>query len=322
MFHLSGFADEVSADIDEQLDFFQSRGIQSIDLRSAGEKNVLDLEQNERATIKRALDSRSMRVSSIGSPIGKVLITEPFGPHLERYRRALEMALFFGAPFLRIFSFYIPEGESPSDYRDRVLERLRVFLDEAEAVSGGGPAGGPVGAGSIAGPASGLVATAAALSTAGSAASSAAMAPVSAPSVTLIIENEHNLYGDVPDRCLDLLETLLHSRLHWCFDPANFVHEGIDPCYEALPKLKNHLACIHIKDMKLGGTSPVPAGEGDGKFEELLTELTTSGWDGYLSLEPHLSRAGQFGGFSGPERFDKAFRALLCLLREVDADWN
>lgn len=301
MFHLSGFADEVSADIDEQLDFFHSHGIHKIDLRSAGGKNVLDLEQDERAKIKHALDSRGMRVSSIGSPIGKVLITEPFEPHLDRYRRALETAVFLDAPFLRIFSFYIPEGESPSGYRDYVLDRLRIFLDEAEVMTGGRPAGGSTG---------GPVATASAMTT------------PSAPSVTLIIENEHNLYGDVPDRCLDLIETLHHPQLQWCFDPANFVHEGIDPYHEALPKLKNYLACIHIKDMKLRGTSPVPAGEGDGRFKELLTELTTSGWEGYLSLEPHLSRAGQFGGFSGPEHFDKALRALLSLLRKVGADWN
>ena len=49
-------------------------------------------------------------MSSIGSPIGKIFIDEDFPPHLERMRHAAEVAHFFGAPYIRIFSFFLRPG--------------------------------------------------------------------------------------------------------------------------------------------------------------------------------------------------------------------
>ena len=50
-----------------------------------------------------------MGISAIGSPIGKVKITDPFEPHMERFRKAVKLAEFFESPFIRIFSFYPPD---------------------------------------------------------------------------------------------------------------------------------------------------------------------------------------------------------------------
>jgi len=61
----------------------------------------------------------------------------------------------------------------------------------------------------------------------------------------------------------------------------------------------------------------VPAGRGDGQVRETLTALRDSGFAGFMSLEPHLARAGRYGGFSGPEGFTLASRSLKSILNEL-----
>ena len=82
MFVLSGFADEISADLSAQLDVLEELGLRYLELRGVWGKNVLALDDSEAKTIKAELDGRGMRVSAIGSPIGKIRIDDPFEPHL------------------------------------------------------------------------------------------------------------------------------------------------------------------------------------------------------------------------------------------------
>ena len=67
----------------------------------------------------------------IGSDLGKIGIEDPFEPHLERTRHAIDVAHFFGAPYIRIFSFFIPEGADADGYRDEVLRRTRAMVEVA-----------------------------------------------------------------------------------------------------------------------------------------------------------------------------------------------
>src|SRR5215217_2603013 len=110
MWTLSAFADEISPDLDVQLATLAAEEIGHIEFRGVWNKNVLDLSDAEIAMVKAALAERGVRVSSIGSPIGKINITDDFAPHLERFRRALKVAAMLDAPFPRIFSFFIPAG--------------------------------------------------------------------------------------------------------------------------------------------------------------------------------------------------------------------
>lgn len=129
---LSVFADEIAKDFAEQLDVVRGEGLQQIDLRAAWGKNVLDLSDDELAAINRLLAEKGVTVACIGSPIGKSPITEPFDVQLPRFRRALEVARRVGTPNIRIFSFYLPEGEPPARYRDEVLRRLRQLAEIAQ----------------------------------------------------------------------------------------------------------------------------------------------------------------------------------------------
>ena len=109
-FTLSAFGDEIAVDLAEQLDVMQREGVPALEFRGAWGKNILDLSDDEVRKAKGLLDERGMHVSAIGSPIGKVKITDDFGVHLERYRRALAVADMLDTPRIRVFSFFIPAG--------------------------------------------------------------------------------------------------------------------------------------------------------------------------------------------------------------------
>lgn len=275
MWTISAFADEISPDLEQQLSTLAEESIRFLEFRGVWGKNVLDLSDAELATVRAALARQGVAVSSIGSPIGKILIGDDFGPHLERFRRALQVARTMEAPYIRIFSFFIPAGDVPARYRDEVLERMGQIVREAE------------GAG-----------------------------------VTLLHENEKEIYGDTPERCIDILTQINSPLLRAAWDPANFVQCGVRPHTQGYAALRPFIVYVHIKDALLGSGQVVPAGQGDGEVRETLAALRASGFDGFFSLEPHLAAAGTFAGFSGPRLFKTASEAFKGLLREQQITWG
>jgi sugar phosphate isomerase/epimerase len=136
MFTLSAFADEIGADPQQQIDVLLSCGVRHIELRSIHGTNVLSLTDQQVDAFHALLDRHGMRLSAIGSPIGKTRIDEPFEPQIEKFRRAIELARRFGTPNIRIFSFYPPDGTAVdwSQHRREVLKRLmRLWLRAADA---------------------------------------------------------------------------------------------------------------------------------------------------------------------------------------------
>lgn len=137
--------------------------------------------------------------------------------------------------------------------------------------------------------------------------------------VTLVHENERDIYGDTPERCRDIIETIDSPNLRALFDPANFVVDGIEVYPTAYDELADYVEYVHVKDARFADDIEIePAGEGDADVREVIKALDADGYDGFLSLEPHLAHAGQKGGFSGPEAFRTAVRALQDVLSEAD----
>lgn len=132
MWTLTGFADEISPELDEQIATLAAEEMRYLEFRSAWGTNVLDLSDEELDRVKTTLGAAGIGVSSIGSPIGKIGITDDFAPHLDRFGRALEVAHRLEAPYIRIFSFFIPEGEDPARHREAVLDRLQQIVHETE----------------------------------------------------------------------------------------------------------------------------------------------------------------------------------------------
>ena len=131
MWRLSGFADEIDPDLGVQAETLLALGIGHLEFRAAWGKNILALDDEEIDRAGRLLGEAGIAVSSIASPVGKSGITEPFEPHREAFARALEVAGRLGAPFIRIFSFYIPAGDDPADHREAVLERMGALVAQA-----------------------------------------------------------------------------------------------------------------------------------------------------------------------------------------------
>lgn len=134
--------------------------------------------------------------------------------------------------------------------------------------------------------------------------------------ITLLHENEKGIFGDVGSRCVDLLQTVNSPQLRAAFDFANFVQCGEAPS-DNWPALKPYTVHFHIKDARRGDGRVVPAGEGDGQLAPILADAWTSGYRGFLSLEPHLKVAGHSHGETGEALFGVAVTALRGLCQTV-----
>jgi sugar phosphate isomerase/epimerase len=124
MFRISAFADEIDPDPQKQIDVLRQCGVRHLELRSILKTNVLDLTDLQVRELKSLLDRHAITLSAIGSPIGKIKIDEPFEPHLQRFRRALELCKVFGTPNIRVFSYYLTDGGDWDDWRRDVLDRI------------------------------------------------------------------------------------------------------------------------------------------------------------------------------------------------------
>src|ERR687883_891157 len=133
--------------------------------------------------------------------------------------------------------------------------------------------------------------------------------------IVLLHENEKDIYGDVPSRCLDVVRSVDSPHLRLAWDPANFVQVGVRPYTEGYQMLRPYVEYVQIKDALAADGSVVTAGKGDGEVPETIRALRHDGFDGFFSLEPHLSAATAAGGFSGQDLFREAWQDFTDLLK-------
>ncbi|MDQ0209387.1 sugar phosphate isomerase/epimerase family protein [Arthrobacter bambusae] len=138
--------------------------------------------------------------------------------------------------------------------------------------------------------------------------------------VVLLHENEKDIYGDIPERVLDIIETVASPALKVAWDAANFVQVGVKPFEDGYAKLRPHLEYLQVKDALFSNAIVVPAGEGDGDVLRTVEALKADGYTGFASLEPHLAGAHGLGGFSGPTAFGIAARAFAKVLNEAGVE--
>ncbi|WP_010205942.1 sugar phosphate isomerase/epimerase family protein [Salinibacterium sp. PAMC 21357] len=135
--------------------------------------------------------------------------------------------------------------------------------------------------------------------------------------VVLVHENEKDIYGDTPDRVLDIIESVGSASLKVAWDNANFVQVGVKPFTDGYAQLRPHLEYLQVKDAIATTGEVVPAGEGDGQLHETIAALHDDGYAGFASLEPHLGSQHVLGGFSGPHEFGRAARAFAQLTSTI-----
>lgn len=126
---LCAFADESGAAIDHQIETLKRNSIPYLEIRNVDGTNISNITTQKAKEVKAKLDANNLSVWSLGSPYGKIKITDDFSPHLDLFRRGLEIARELDAKCIRLFSFY--EATDPAA-RDEVMERLSAFNDAAK----------------------------------------------------------------------------------------------------------------------------------------------------------------------------------------------
>lgn len=139
-------------------------------------------------------------------------------------------------------------------------------------------------------------------------------------SVTLLHENEKDIYGDTPERILGMCDHLNHPNFKLAWDSANFVQVGVSDLKAAWELLADQVVYLQVKDALSSDSSVVPPGEGDGEIEYVVSKLSKAGYEGFASMEPHLSQAFSTGGFSGPQAFGLATRSFRKIAERFDVE--
>jgi len=316
---LSGFADEAANEklAVQQYSAFAALGLRYYSIRfidaGQGIKNVMQLSEPEIQHLVKMQSDYGLRVSSIGSPIGKVKLLDvddgtsnrfvPFETYLkEDVATACDRAEAFGAKLIRGFAFYHPKGTAAEDHVDQVADQLTAIAEACDARG-----------------------------------------------LTFGLEVEANLVGQNGDLLKTIAEKVNHPALVTIFDAANIVTQGFtaDETFAQYLAMKPSLGWLHIKDYHDPSPSGrishvdeaslsnfVPADIGDSGHEAILRDLkselpiiekrmTDRGADGvFIDLEPHVKGGGQFGGFSGPDGFGVALRGFCRVLDYVGIPYD
>ena len=278
---ISGFSDEITEVTEKQFEVLNQLGIGYFEPRGLDGKNISKLSEDEMQDVRKLMDKYNIKASSIGSPIGKIKVTEDFEAHFEVLKNVVKAAKILGTKYIRVFSFYHEKDtEWTKEEKAEVFRRMERMIAYAKEED-----------------------------------------------VVLLHENEKDIYGDTADRCLELMKEFYGPNFKAIFDPANFVQSGEDT-KNAYEVLKPYIAYMHIKDATKEDGEVVPSGHGDGNVEYILRDLFASGYDGFLSLEPHL---GNFKGFAdlevgvkvkhkdfgGEEAFTLAHDSLMAILERI-----
>lgn len=310
---LSGFADESTADknIDQQFATMAALGLEYLSIRFVnigdGVQNVLTLNETGFEQVRNRMSEFGVRISSIGSPIGKVNIADvddgsgnrfvPFEEYLESdVMAAIRAAAALETRLIRGFSFYHPRGESHEDWLGQAVDQIGSIVERCDQHG-----------------------------------------------LTFGLEVEANLIGHTGSILRKIHEQVNHPGLVLVFDGANLVTQGFS-AEEILSQFREMLPGLgwfHVKDyissaVQATGSdryvdeealdSFVPADQGNtghaslfaelaGSLDDILKRLHQRNVPGFfLDLEPHLRGGGQFGGFSGPDGMGIALRSLCQVL--------
>ena len=273
---ISAFSDEYADSLQEQCQALNGFGISYMEMRGVNGKNVSTLTKEEVREAKAVLNDYAIKVSSIGSPLGKIKLDGDIAGHLETAKRVFETANELGAKNIRMFSFYLPDGKTREECRGQVFDELEKLVKLSEEYN-----------------------------------------------VTLCHENEALIYGESPEKCLEILE-YFGGRLQCVLDMGNFVLDGYNPM-NAYKLLEKHIEYFHIKDALYAGAI-VPAGKGEAQIKAILDDYKKNGKkDTFITLEPHLQTFSGLNAlvgkmFENPYKYEDqkaAFTDAVAKLKEL-----
>ena len=125
-YKIAAFADEAASTLDGQITAMKENSMELLEIRGVDGENIADITNEKARYIRKRLDDEGLEVWSLGSPYGKISISDDFSSHLDKFKHSLETADILGARHIRLFSFY------EADQLDEVLERLNSFIEAAK----------------------------------------------------------------------------------------------------------------------------------------------------------------------------------------------
>lgn len=125
---LSAFADEYKKEFDGQIEGLKKFGINYIELRFVGGTNVADLTPDEVKCVKKKLDENNIKVSAIGSPLGKINTADDMDAEMQKAERVFKTANELEAKNIRMFSFYLDEKKTATENRSIVFSSLERMV--------------------------------------------------------------------------------------------------------------------------------------------------------------------------------------------------
>ena len=254
--YMTGFADEAAADIDGQIRATKQLGWNRIESRNVGGRNIHDITDAEFDRVCGKLGEAGVQINCFGSAIANWAkkITEPFDSSLAEARRAIPRMRRLGTRLIRIMSFAALEGRPPTDQMaEERFSRLRQ-LQEMFADAG----------------------------------------------ITAVHENCMNYGGMGWTYTLRLVENVPGLKL--VFDIGNPVFNddrtGEPPyakqsAWEFYTHVAEHIAYVHVKDGVAGRDGEKDRftfpGQGDAQVGRIVKDLLDGGYDGGISIEPHMA---------------------------------
>lgn len=276
MIRLSGFADEAADGIEGQIAAIRELGWRGIELRSIDGVNAHDLDDGKFDEVRRALDASGIQVNCLGSTIanwGKS-VDEDFAASMKTVERAIKRMKQLGTKFVRIMSYAISLDEGGCLVGDQKFQNRATRLNEI-------------------------------------------CGRFEAEGIVPVHENCLNYGGISWGHTLQLLEAVPSLRL--VFDTGNpsLTPDFTKPlpypnqdAWEAWKHLKPHVAHIHVKDgwrdVDTGKEHYVYPGEGPSRVADILADSMASGYDGWLTIEPHMAVVFHDTSVSSPEERRKA----------------
>lgn len=256
MSYLTGFADEASRGMAGQIRATQELGWKFIESRNVDGANIHDLSEADFDRVVGLLDESGVGINCFGSAIANwsKQITDPMDSSLAEVRRAIPRMQRLGTKLIRIMSFAVLKDREPNDqFEEERFRRLRELL-----------------------------------------------AMFTDAGITPVHENCMNYGGMGWTYTLRMIENVPGLKL--VFDTGNpvFTPDYAKPkpwprqsAWDFYSHVKDHVAYVHIKDGTWDEAGQkqnfVFAGEGDGEVRRILQDLLSRGYDGGISIEPHLA---------------------------------
>ena len=235
----SGFSDECSGVFARQIEMHKQLGWEYLDIRTIEGVKAEEIPAEQYPTIKKQLDENQLKVSSLGSAMGKVPIdTVSLEEDLQTLKQLCDFAKAVDCKYIRVMS-YEQGSDTPAEWRDKGAARLRALGEYAQTHG-----------------------------------------------IMLVLENCVGYPSD-GEKMVEFLTLCNCDNVRCAFDPGNAAGHGVNT-WEFYTTVRDYIEYFHLKDTAYDGTQHFP-GEGDGQIERVLKALYESGYQGFISIEPHVA---------------------------------